>query len=1727
MEDMLSDSDVGLLDDSQVGIDGNGAAPPQGEQSFMSDEDVGLLSDDEVGVGSRPAPEGFPARTARTVAHTAAPAAAGYFGAATGAELGSAFGPIGTIAGGLAGALVSSYATSKAQQAGLDAIGIDDSEQVAANRNAHPYETFATELATNMAGMGPAAGAGKLVRGASAALQGGLEAGQEYATEGKVSPSKVLTAAAAGAVLPGTNRLGEKFTGPGQRMGAKLAKRIPGRPNASASPDAEAAQDEAASSPPPNVARGVASEKPAPDVKGDTIGNPQSRPTVGDAGRNLAKGAKPASEATDMLTQGDYSPDVAAALNAFRNAGNQDLGNPKVDIDASLKEAPIQTGFPQQAPSEAAPVSENPVQISDTAPPTPPNPNAAKPTLGLKKPAPEAAPETPPSPEAPTLSDADVGLAPAQPEAVHPDAQKVADAREHVAQPTPAQAEAGNYAKGHPGRLFGRDVSIETPKGGVREDTKSTPPKWRVENFPYDYGEFLGTKGADGDRVDVGVLGTGDRHFVIDQKDPATGKFDEHKVMAYAKDPVDALEHYHRAFNDGSGPDRVLSIKEATADELKDWLAKPGKKTKPFDEAATESAGPTEGEKPLPKVVTAAVNKMKANGIPDEAIEHFMAMEPSKRLGEASKYINGTAAVPARPDRIRTEAPKVEGLTVSAKDKASAAGKSKNIKALDDAFEATSPAEGEDKAATVARAKDFLERAKAADFTMKGAAKPYRPSADNHAPTVMEREARKLLRAKNPSDKAVEAFRAQEKLLRSGGEGVAEARATGRIESDIGLSKRSGDEAIAGAEAERATHNSVEDDIIDAIDRANASKGEFDVPHEEAESMVRPEPATPESIAEERAATKHLDTNNPSDRAALAAALVQKRSTNKGGMVGSSKTGVALGEGSTPENPKASAVRKIDPKTLDPEYIKRLLEGASAPRPGSRLDSADIVKMTKEARDPTTKSLGRLFMDDEAGALNLDKIIADIQKFKAKVKAGDYFKHAKLESHIARPAKSAAEQYARSLSTEAVKVIKGNEQQLIDLQHWSKSLPKELNNPATLRRLYDAREAGTIGNLDPKEQALYNKYLEPLFNENDALYEAAKTVLPKHLVAMLGEKVEGDHAMRIPAGEKADRNMFVDDERDDPIVSGRQGLPVRPVNTMLERKFYAMEDPKGNRFLIAANDDGFTVWHNRKPIKVTDENFEYAPGKQYTVGGKTFTMKKALTSEIEDHALFGPGEKAKYYHNAALSAAMANYDLGRILRYNKFVEGFKEDPEFLKYAAPPGAKIPDGYLPTKLANFSGKNGAWHFDPQLAYALDDIAQPGINGGAVAYIRRISQAITKTIFWLPVAHLANVGGHWFVGRGQRWAVPKSYLSLADTSLKAIKSVVTQDDFQKAIRQNGGSTIYSGVLTQDAVNNLARGFGEAVRKQPARWDPIARKFGVGPSDLVRAVYKASSRVMWAGNDMFLTQAIMERMNEGMDIDQAIIHAERHIPNYRVPSTVLGTGAGARVVAQLLLEPAATVFGRYHWGIMNSYGNTIRDLVKGNGAAKIDALGHLFAMGLLGLVIYPALDAAAKYITGNKGASQQRRGPISVPAHIVDALRGKEDITAPLKSLVTPSPLLTAVLQAKDNRDYRGKPIVERGLVAQAAKGNVRAGGQAAVEAGEFAARNLFSPYNTYANTVDSGHSVAGGLRDQMLDIKNPSRRSVAYSAKTSRYNMQSLRQRNRSGRGPLEGLYTKATR
>lgn len=148
-------------------------------------------------------------------------------------------------------------------------------------------------------------------------------------------------------------------------------------------------------------------------------------------------------------------------------------------------------------------------------------------------------------------------------------------AANNAEEPTPAQAEAGNYQKGHT-NIGGLDVSIETPKGGVRRGVGPDGTPWEA-TMPDHYGYIKRTTGADGDHVDV-TLGPlaheAAQHevFVVDQRDPATGKFDEHKAFIGYSNPADALSAYDRSFSDQSGPGRRGALNPMSFDDFKRWV---------------------------------------------------------------------------------------------------------------------------------------------------------------------------------------------------------------------------------------------------------------------------------------------------------------------------------------------------------------------------------------------------------------------------------------------------------------------------------------------------------------------------------------------------------------------------------------------------------------------------------------------------------------------------------------------------------------------------------------------------------------------------------------------------------------------------------------------------------------------------------------------------------------------------------------------------------------------------------------------------------------------------------------------------------------------------------------------------------------------------------------------------------------------------------------------------
>ena len=154
--------------------------------------------------------------------------------------------------------------------------------------------------------------------------------------------------------------------------------------------------------------------------------------------------------------------------------------------------------------------------------------------------------------------------------------------REVDTNPTEAQKEAGNYKKGHLD-IEGYDFTLENPKGSVRSGKDASGKEWsQVMNN--DYGYIRGTEGVDGDHIDMFLSDnpTEGNVFVIDQVDPKTGKFDEHKVMYGFNSAEEARAAYLANYEEGW--QGLGTITEVTKDEFRKWIDSSHRKTKPFIE---------------------------------------------------------------------------------------------------------------------------------------------------------------------------------------------------------------------------------------------------------------------------------------------------------------------------------------------------------------------------------------------------------------------------------------------------------------------------------------------------------------------------------------------------------------------------------------------------------------------------------------------------------------------------------------------------------------------------------------------------------------------------------------------------------------------------------------------------------------------------------------------------------------------------------------------------------------------------------------------------------------------------------------------------------------------------------------------------------------------------------------------------------------------------------------
>lgn len=138
--------------------------------------------------------------------------------------------------------------------------------------------------------------------------------------------------------------------------------------------------------------------------------------------------------------------------------------------------------------------------------------------------------------------------------------------------PTEAQKESGNYKKGHVA-WKGLNLTIETAKDGYRRGVGKDGKPWSAKMHAH-YGYVKRTESdADGDHIDIFLA---EHHpeseivFIVNQVDPTTGKFDEHKCVLGCITAEQAKKVYMDSYNDGW--QGFKSITPITLDHFKWWM---------------------------------------------------------------------------------------------------------------------------------------------------------------------------------------------------------------------------------------------------------------------------------------------------------------------------------------------------------------------------------------------------------------------------------------------------------------------------------------------------------------------------------------------------------------------------------------------------------------------------------------------------------------------------------------------------------------------------------------------------------------------------------------------------------------------------------------------------------------------------------------------------------------------------------------------------------------------------------------------------------------------------------------------------------------------------------------------------------------------------------------------------------------------------------------------------
>lgn len=523
---------------------------------------------------------------------------------------------------------------------------------------------------------------------------------------------------------------------------------------------------------------------------------------------------------------------------------------------------------------------------------------------------------------------------------------------------------------------------------------------------------------------------------------------------------------------------------------------------------------------------------------------------------------------------------------------------------------------------------------------------------------------------------------------------------------------------------------------------------------------------------------------------------------------------------------------------------------------------------------------------------------------------------------------------------------------------------------------------------------------------------------------------EEGYVDRFVAPEAAE-GLDPDVTHQDPITGARPSrAKVRP-DALKHRAYYVVQHGDERHFGIGPISD----------LKNPETGEPMTYGDKYNdAEGNEWEVRRATMDEIEAHE-----PKVRYTDNFLMNLSTNLLRLRRMERTVRLLLSAKEQLTRNGLWQPlrnAGGEIDFGGIRERPINWVRVNlpvlGDGYMEPRLGNLLNDFFKPE-HHTLIDMASSAARAITSALFLSPVTHIANVGTHWAVGRGWDWMHMGRGMS---AGVRAVREVTQLGPLYQEVLRNGGGLLSADVRMGNFHEMLMQKlFVEQLQDEGGMWSKLAKYSGYNSvRDMVKWEYRMSRHILWAANDVFMMQRVIELMDGGLPIRAAMKVAEEDIPNYRIPPEVLNS----RKLAVFMRSPAAMMFGRYRYGQLAALGHLARDLVSprteeapkdflGVADAPVAvthsrpaALGKLIALGALGIGAYPALNYALRQITGNQNAAFHPAGPLSPIAAVAGLVTKQKSWASAMGSFLSLNPLFNIVRSAMFNQDQWGHEII-----------------------------------------------------------------------------------------------------